>query len=112
MAHNKNNPILGKGKPKEKKGTFGFACRNGVRPGEEEVVGLVWFGLEPKNPMFRTQSPNPHKIKNEKRRKDKSKETKEQTDEEVEEEDRVCFAAYDGGRAHEVSGFQAWARLH
>ena len=64
------------------------------------------FGLEPKNPMFRTQSPNPHKIKNETRRKDKSKETKEQTDEEVEEEDRVCFAAYDGGRAHEVQAFR------
>ena len=36
--------------------------------------------------MFRTQSPNPHKIKNEKRRKDKSKETKEQKEEEEEEE--------------------------
>ena len=101
---------MGKGKPKEKKGTFGFACRKRVRPVKKKW--WVWFGLEPKNPMFRTQSPNPHKIKNEERRKHKSKKTKEQTEEEEEEEeDRVCFAANDGGRAHEVSGFQAWARV-
>ena len=102
MAHNKNNPILGKGKPKEKKATFGFACRNGVRPVKKKW--WVWFGTQ--NPMLRTQSPYPHKIKNEKRRKHKSKETKGQTDEEVGEEDRVCFAAYDGGRAHEVQAFR------
>ena len=43
MAHNKNNPILGKGKPIEKKGTFGFACRNQGRPVKKKW--WVWFGL-------------------------------------------------------------------
>ena len=60
--------------------------------------------------MFRTQSPNPHKIKNEERRKDKSKETIKQTKEE--EDDQCALLPTMVAELMGVSGFQAWARLH
>ena len=52
--------------------------------------------------MFGTQSPNPNKIKNEERRKGKSKETKKQTEE---EEDRCALLPT---MVAELMGFQAF----
>ena len=55
--------------------------------------------------MFRTKSPNPHKIENEERRKDKLKETIKQTKEE--EDDRCALLTMMVAELMGVSGFQA-----